>query len=346
MTSTTSGRVTVVTGASAGVGRAVVRELGRRGHAVGLIARGAAGLQAAAEEVVRLGGRASWAAVDVTDLHALRHAAGRISSELGPLTGWINTAFVGGLRYFWDTDDATFRRITDVTYHGYVNGTRVALEHMRPRNHGVIIQVGSAMAFRGIPLQAAYCGAKHAIKGFTESVITELRHERSAVRICMAQLPAVNTPQFNWNDTEFDEHPMPVPPIFQPEPVARAICYLLEHPRRSLWIGPSTAYTILGNRLVPRLLDWYLGRSGVDSQLTEESGPRWGTNIDKPRDERADRGAHGMFDDRAHAHDPWSWTSMHRRELGIAAGVAGATAMIIGRVRRGFVRPRPRQNGG
>jgi hypothetical protein len=191
------------------------------------------------------------------------------------------------------------------------------------------VNVGSALAFRGIPLQAAYCGAKHAVKGFTESVITELKAEGSAVRVCMVQLPGLNTPQFDWNDDEFGAHPQPVAPVFQPELAARAIVYLAEHPRRNMWVGVSTAYTILGNRVAPWFLDWYLGKTGVKGQLSEEEGPRFGSNVFEPRDEHADRGSHGMFDDEAHPRDPWSWTSMHRVPVAAAAAAVGTAAAAL-----------------
>jgi short-subunit dehydrogenase len=241
-------------------------------------------------------------------------------------------AFVGALKFFWDTDDETYRRITEVTYYGQVNGTRVALSYMRPRDHGVVVQVGSALAFRGIPLQSAYCGAKHAVKGFTESVITELLHEGSKVKVCMVQLPGVNTVQFDWNDNEFDEHPMPVPPIFQPELPARAVRFVAEHPRRNMWVGVSTAYTILGNRVAPWFLDRYLAKTGVKGQLSQDDGPRLGSNVMEPKDDTRDMGAHGMFDDKAHGSDPWSWVSMRR--VPIAAGVAAVTAGAAAVARR------------
>jgi NAD(P)-dependent dehydrogenase (short-subunit alcohol dehydrogenase family) len=305
-----SGRgVAVVTGGTAGVGRAVVRELAARGWDVGVLARGEAGLRAAEKDVRTAQRRALGVATDVADLDAVRSAAGRIESELGPIRLWVNVAFVGALRTFWDTDPDTFRRITDVTYFGQVHGTRVALELMRPRNDGVVVNVSSALAYRGIPLQSAYCGAKHAIKGFTESVITELRHERSKVRVCLATLPGVNTPQFDWNDNGLSGHPRPVAPVFQPEVAARLICFLADHPRRNAWVGVSSAYTVLGNRLAPALLDRYLARTGFKGQVTD-GGPRHGSNVFEPRDRDADRGAHGMFDDEAHPHDPWSATSM------------------------------------
>jgi len=320
-------KVAVVSGGSAGIGRAIVRELAEHGYDVAILARGRTGLDAAASEVVQSGGRGLAISTDVSALHEVQAAAAKVERELGEIDVWVNVAFVGALRFFWDTDDELFRRITDVTYMGQVNGTRAALEHMRPRNRGVIVQVGSALAFRGIPLQSAYCGAKHAIKGFTESVIAELKHERSKVRVCQVHLPGVNTPQFNWNDNEFDEHPMPVPPIFQPELPARAVRFVAEHPRRTMWVGASTAYTILGNRVAPWFLDWYLGHKGVSGQLSDRDGPRYGSNVMQPRDDERDAGAHGMFDDQAKGRDAWSWTSMHRSAFGAGAVVAAAAGL-------------------
>ena len=315
-------KVAVVTGGSAGVGRAIVRELAAHDYDVAVLARGHAGVDGAVRDVEEAGGRGLGLRCDVADLAEVEEAAAQVERDLGEIDVWVNVAFVGALRYFWDTDDQLYRRITEVTYFGQVNGTRAALARMRPRNRGVIVQVGSALAYRGIPLQSAYCGAKHAMKGFTESVIAELKHERSKVKVCMVQLPGVNTTQFNWNDNEFDKHPMPVPPIFQPEVAARAVRHVAEHPRRNMWVGLPTAYTILGNRIAPWFLDWYLGRTGVNGQLTDEPGPRWGSNVEKPRDDDTDRGAHGMFDAKAHDRDPWSWASMNRAAVGAGAGAA------------------------
>ncbi|HVV76429.1 MAG TPA: SDR family oxidoreductase [Mycobacteriales bacterium] len=316
--------VAVVTGGTAGVGRATVRELARRGWDVAVLARGAAGLRATERDIRDAGRRGLGVATDVTDLSAVRSAAEQVESQLGPIALWVNVAFVGALRKFCDTDPETFRRITDVTYFGQVHGTRVALELMRPRDRGVIVNVSSALAYRGIPLQAAYCAAKHAVKGFTESIITELKNDGSRVRVCMATLPGLNTPQFDWNDNAYDEHPRPVAPVFQPEVAARMIAFLADHPRRNAWVGVSSAYTVLGNRIAPALLDRYLARSGVKGQLVE-SGPRHGSNVFTARDQDADRGAHGMFDDEAHPHDPWSATSM---------AVWGALDTVAQRARR------------
>jgi NAD(P)-dependent dehydrogenase (short-subunit alcohol dehydrogenase family) len=327
-------RVAVVTGGSAGVGRAAVRELAARGWDVAIMARGRAGAEEAAKEVENAGRRGLAVTVDVADPAQVKAAADRVVREFGQIDAWVNVAFVGALRFFWDTDEQTYRRITDVSYYGQVHGTRAALAHMRPRNRGVIINVGSALAFRGIPLQAAYCGAKHAVKGFTESVITELKHEGSNVKIGMIQLPGLNTPQFNWNDNAFAEHPQPVAPIFQPEIAGRAIAYLVEHPRRNMWVGYSTAGTIIGNRFAPWLIDWYLGKTGVNGQLSKQDGPRWGSNVFSPRDDETDRGAHGMFDAKAKSTDPWSWASMHRTAIAAAAGAAVALAGAVGALRR------------
>lgn len=315
----------MVTGGTAGVGRAAVIEFARKGYDVGVLARGQAGLDAAVGDVEKLGGRAVGVPTDVADEDAVEAAAQRVEEELGQIDVWVNVAFVGSLAYSWDTSMEEFRRMTEVTYYGQVHGTLAALRRMRPRDRGVIVNVGSAMAFRSIPLQSTYCGAKHAVKGFSESVMCELASEKSKVKLCMVQLPGLNTPQFDWNLNKMGKHPMPVPPIFQPELPGKAIVFLAEHPRRNMWVGISTAYTILGERLAPKLLDIYLGRKGVGSQLTGKDAPRHGSNVFEPRDADADRGAHGPFDDQAHAHDPQLWMSTHRRAL-----LSGAVAAMSG----------------
>jgi NAD(P)-dependent dehydrogenase (short-subunit alcohol dehydrogenase family) len=323
-------KVAVVTGGTAGVGRATVRAFARQGYDVAVLARGQAGLDAAVHDVQTAGGRAIGIPTDVADDDAVQAAARRVEQELGEIDVWVNVAFVGSLAFFWDTTPEEYRRMTDVTYMGQVNGTRSALERMRPRDRGVIVNVCSAMSYRSIPLQSAYCGAKHAVKGFTESVMTELMHEKSKVKICMIQLPGLNTPQFNWNLNKMPKHPMPVAPIFQPELAAKGIVFLAEHPRRNMWIGISTAYTILGERLAPKLVDLYLARTGVSGQQTDESLPRLRVNVDEPGDAQAAQGARGPFDDKAHSSDPVTWLALHRREVvtGLAAAALSAVAVL------------------
>lgn len=329
----TTRKIAVVTGGTAGVGRATVREFAGAGYDVAVLARGRAGLDGAAGDVEQAGGRCLALVVDVADGSAVEQAVDRVEGELGPIDVWVNVAFAGSLAFFWDTSPEEYRRMTEVTYYGQVNGTRAALRVMRARDRGAIVQVSSAMAYRGIPLQSAYCGAKHAIKGFTESLITELRATDSAVTIGLVTLPGVNTTQFNWNLNKMSEHPMPVPPIVQPEVCARAIRFSAEHPRRNMWVGISTAYTILGERIAPKLIDLYLGRTGVSSQQTDQELPRWGSNVDEPRDADTDRGAHGPFENQAHNRDPQLWASMHRRSIlsGLAAA-AGAAALTAARL--------------
>ncbi len=314
-------KVAVVTGGTAGVGRATVREFAKHSYDVAVLARGQAGLDGAVKDVQAAGGQAIGIVTDVADHDAVESAADRVERELGEIDVWVNVAFVGSLAFFWDTTPDEYRTMTDITYMGQVNGTRSALARMRPRDRGVIVNVCSAMSFRSIPLQSAYCGAKHAVKGFTESIITELMHEKSKVKVCMIQLPGLNTPQFNWNLNKMPKHPMPVAPVFQPELPAKGIVFLAEHPRRNMWIGVSTAYTILGERLAPKLADFYLAKTGVSGQQTDTSLPRLGSNVGKPRDDDADQGAHGPFDDKAYAKDPVTWLSMHRRKVLSAIGV-------------------------
>ena len=316
--------VVVVTGASGGVGRATARTVAERGVAVALLARGRAGLDAAAEEVRRAGGRAFVVPVDVADAGAVDEAGRRVEGELGPVTVWINVAFASAFGRFVDLSVEEFHRATEVTYLGYVHGTATALRLMRPRGAGTIVQVGSALAYRGIPLQAAYCGAKHAIQGFTESLRSELMAEHSGIRLTMVQLPAVNTPQFSWTLSRMRRRPQPVPPIYQPELAADAVRYAAEHPaRREWWVGTSTMLTLAGNAVAPGLLDRYLARRGIDSQLTAEaSRPDAPIDLFTPADQGHDFGAHGRFDDRAHGADPQVWASRHHGA--ILAGLAGA----------------------
>ncbi|MGP3911103.1 SDR family oxidoreductase [Nonomuraea sp. 10N515B] len=327
------GRVVVVTGASGGVGRAVARELGQQGAEVALIARGTTGLGAAAVDVGVAGGSGQVYEADVADYDQVRQAAERIEAEQGPIAVWINIAFSSVFAKFTDITPEEYERTTAVTYLGYVWGTKVALDLMRPRNAGAIVQAGSALAQRGIPLQSAYCGAKHAIKGFTESVRTELMAGRSDIHITLVQLPALNTPQFDWVLSKLRRHPQPVPPIYQPEVAAKAIVYAAEHPeRKEYWVGAPTVATLLAQRVAPALVDRYVARTGIRSQQTDEKPPSGVSNLWEPADESTDYGAHGAFDRRSHGRSPQLWLSLHRGPVllalaGAAAAGAAATAL-------------------
>jgi NAD(P)-dependent dehydrogenase (short-subunit alcohol dehydrogenase family) len=293
-------RTVVVTGASAGVGRAAATAFGAQGDRVALIARGQEGLEGAARDVERAGGRALILPCDVADAAAVDAAADRAQAELGPIDVWVNDAMAAVLAFVHETDPADFRRVTEVTYLGCVHGTMAALARMRPRDRGVIVQVGSALSYRAIPLQASYCGAKFAIRGFTDALRTELMHEGSGVRVTMVQLPGLNTPQFTWVRTTLRRQPQPVPPIYQPELAADAIVTAAANPRRELWLGVNTAITIIGNHIAPRLADRYLAKTNVKAQQTDEPlDPSRPDYLHEPLDVSGDRGAHGPFDARA-----------------------------------------------
>ena len=327
------GEVVVITGASAGVGRAIAHAFARRGAHVALLARDADGLAAAAAEVEELGGRSLALPVDVADPGAVAAAAASVDEQAGPIDVWVNDAMATILAPLHATTAAEFERATKVTYLGAVYGTMAALSSMRPRDSGVIVQVGSALSYRAIPLQAAYCGAKFAIRGFTDSVRTELLHERSHIWITMVQLPAVNTPQFDWCLTRMPRHPQPVPPIFQPEIPAEAVYWAAHHRRRELWVGHSTVKAILASYLAPSLADRYLARRGYDSQQMPE--------VPVPADRPANLFApvsrvaatHGRFDEQAVARSPQLWLAMHRASL-LACAATAATAAIITARRR------------
>jgi NAD(P)-dependent dehydrogenase (short-subunit alcohol dehydrogenase family) len=325
-----AGHVVVVTGASGGVGRAVVRRLGEAGATVALIARGTAGLSSAAVDVGAAGGSGITYETDVADYEQVKSAAERIEADLGPIDIWINVAFSSVFARFTDIRPEEFERTTAVTYLGYVWGTRVALDMMRPRGRGTIVQAGSALAYRGIPLQSAYCGAKHAIRGFTESVRTELLAERSPIKITMVQLPALNTPQFDWVLSKLRRHPQPVPPIYQPEVAADALVFAACHPeRKEYWAGASTAATLIAQRIAPALVDRYLARTGVTSQQTGDKAPTGVANLWGPADDQQDYGAHGGFDSHAVRRSPQVWLSQNRRAALTALG--GALAVLAAR---------------
>ena len=309
--------VVVITGASAGVGRAVATQLAGRGRKVALLARGESGLGAAAREVADLGGEAWTEVVDVASADAVEAAADRIEGEFGRIDGWINCAFAGVFAPAWEVRPEEYRRITEVTYLGYVHGTLAALNRMRPRNRGTVVQVGSALAYRGIPLQAPYCAAKHAIQGFNESLRCELLHEHSRVRVTMVQLPAVNTPQFDWVVSRLGRRPRPVAPIYEPEVAARGICHALDHPgRRERWVGASTALTIMANAVAPAVLERYLARTGFSSQLTDRVDTGVPGNLWQPRDSGEDAGSHGSFDSSAWRHSAEQWCVRHPAVVG------------------------------
>ena len=318
--------VVVVTGASAGVGRAVARAYGRQGARVGLLARGREGLEGARREIEAAGGRALVVPTDVSDAGQVEAAAEAVEAALGPIDVWINNAMVSVFSPIKETTPDEFRRVTEVTYLGYVYGTLAALRRMLPRDRGVIVQVGSALAYRGIPLQAAYCGAKHAIQGFTDSLRCELLHDRSRVRVVEVQMPALNTPQFSWVKTRLPRKPQPVPPIYQPEVAARAILWAADHERAELYVGLPTVLAIAGNKVAPRLVDRYLAAAGYDAQQTGEPvSPERLDNLWHPVP--GDHGAHGAFDDRARERSLQLWISLHRGWLALLAlGAAAALA--------------------
>ena len=320
-------KIVVVTGGSAGVGRATARGFAQHGYDVALLARGDAGLASAASEIRAVGSRALAAPVDVANDADIERAAAQVETELGPIEVWVNSAFVGAFAPFWEMTADEYHRVTEVTYLGVVHGTMSALRRMRARNHGTIVQVGSALAYRGIPLQTAYSGAKHAVQGFTEALRCELLHDHSGVKISTVQLPALNTPQFSWGLSRMPRRPQPVPPIYQPEVAARAIVYAAEHPnRREYWVGASTVATIVANAVAPSLLDHYLGATGFKSQQTDEhADPTTRANLWQPVDDANDFGAHGRFDRRSHARSMQWWLNEHRaRRIGIAALLAAA----------------------
>jgi NAD(P)-dependent dehydrogenase (short-subunit alcohol dehydrogenase family) len=324
--------VVVITGASAGAGRATVREFARHGANIGLIARGVDGLQAAAREVEALGGKALILPTDVADFVSVEHAAAEVESEFGPIDIWINDAMTSVFSPVKEMRADEYKRVTEVTYLGYVYGTLAALKYMLPRDRGVIVHVGSALAYRSIPLQSAYCASKHAILGFFASLRTELLHDKSNVKTTMVQMPALNTPQFGWVRSRLPRKAQPVPPIYQPEVAARLIYHAAHHADRREWYASwSVVKAIFGNKLVPSFGDHYLAKNGYESQQYDgSSDPNRPDNLNHPLP--GDHGAHGVFEDRARTWSAEAWAEEHAGTLGLAVlgmGIAGAAWTLL-----------------
>ncbi len=332
-------QVVVVTGASGGIGRATAQAFGARGATVALLARGQEGLAGAARDVQAAGGTALPIPTDVADPEQVEAAAERVEAELGPIDVWVNVAFTSVFARFVDIEPEEYKRVTEVNYLGFVYATMAALKRMTPRDAGTIVQVGSALAYRGIPRQTAYCGSKHALQGFHEALRCELLHEKSNVHVTMVQMPAVNTPQFSWVLNRLPKHAQPVPPIYQPEVAARGVLYAADHPkRREYWVGASTMGTLAANAIAPGVLDRYLARTGFSSQQTDQArSPDQPVNLWEPADgpDGRDYGAHGVFDDQAKSGSPQLWASHHHGVLGAVAGVlTGVGAVLLSRGRR------------
>ncbi len=324
--------VVVITGATAGVGRSTARAFARQGARLGLLARGLDGLRAAQRDVEALGGRAFVVQTDVADADQVEMAAAQVEDALGPIDVWVNNAMTSVFAEFQDIEPDEFKRVTDVVYHGTVNGTRAALKRMIARDRGTIVLVGSALAYRGIPLQSAYCGAKHAIQGMFDSVRAELLHSKSGVHITMVQLPALNTPQFEWVRSKLPKKAQPVPPIYQPEVAAEAIVFAARSRRREIFVGAPSVLTIVGNKIAPALADRYLAETGFSSQMRDESeDPDRKDNLWEPL--AGDHGAHGAFDAESRDFSPGLWMSKNRGWLSLAsAAVMGlAISMLTNR---------------
>jgi len=312
------------------VGRASVREFARTGASIGLIARGKDGLDAAAREVEAVGGQALILPLDVADAAAVEDAAAQVEARFGPIDVWVNNAMTSVFAPVQELTADEVRRVTEVTYLGYAYGTMTALRRMLPRNRGVIIQVGSALAYRSIPLQAAYCAAKHAMVGFTDSLRSELMHGGTAIRVTVVDLPAMNTPQFDWVRSKLPHRARPVAPIFQPEVAARAIVWASDHPARDLRVGTPTVLAIAAQKVIPGFLDWYLARTAFDAQQTNESeSPDRPDNLFAPLP--GDHGAHGRFDEHALEHSPETWLATHRAPVALAIALVAGSAVVLRR---------------
>ncbi len=330
MKSATKSRVIVITGASAGVGRTAAHAFAKEGARIALIARGRAGLEGAKREVEERGGEALLLPLDVADAAAVETAAAEAETSSARSMWWVNDAMASVFSPTKEMTAEEFKRVTEVTYLGFVYGTLAALKRMLPRDRGVIIQVGSALAYRGIPLQAAYCASKHAIQGFCDSLRCELIHDKSNVRLTMIQMPALNTPQFGWVKSRLPRKAQPVPPIYQPEVAARAILYASHHPRREIYVGLPTVEAIVGNKIAPGALDHYLARTCFDAQMrpNEPEDPNRPDNLWEPVDADEDHGAHGVFGARARTWSPQLWTDLHRGW--VALGILGLAGAILG----------------
>ncbi len=330
--------VVVITGASAGVGRAAVRKFAKHGAWIGLIARGVDGLEGARREVEAAGGRALVLRADVADPAQVEAAAQQVENQLGPIDIWVNNAMASVFSPIKQMPAEEFKRVTEVTYLGYVYGTLAALKRMLPRDRGTIVHVGSALAYRSIPLQSAYCAAKHAVLGFFAALRTELMHDKSKVKTVMVQMPALNTPQFGWVKSRLPRKAQPVPPIFQPEVAARAIYYAAHHPeRREYYAGWSTVKAIIGNKWMPSLGDRYLARDGYDAQQHDgPEDPNRPNNLWEPV--AGDHGAHGAFDDLAQASSFELWTVTHSRWIAATAALIALGGLALGRMVKSDVR--------
>lgn len=334
----TEPKTVVVTGGTAGIGRATVREFARHGCNVAVLARGQDGLDGARRDIEELGGKALAIPTDVSDWKAVEAAADQIERELGSIDIWVNNAFAGIFSRFMDVTPDEYERVTKVTYLGQVNGTRAALKRMLPRDRGKVVLVGSALAYRGIPLQSAYCGSKHAIQGFIDSIRCELLHEKSNVTITMVQLPGVNTPQFDWIRAKLPGQPRPVGKVYQPEVAARAIYAAAHDTRKEMLVGLPTVEAVWGNKVASSLLDDYLAATGFKSQQRPERvSPDRKDNLFEPV--AGDHGARGSFSDEAVDSSAELWISEHKKQLGLAAlgaaAIAGAGFMLRSSSRQG-----------
>ncbi|WP_089684041.1 SDR family oxidoreductase [Catalinimonas alkaloidigena] len=333
-TSTKKPEVVVITGASAGVGRATAREFGKRGAKVALLARGVDGLEGAKRDVEVMGGEALVIPTDVADATAVEAAAQQVEETFGPIDVWVNNAMNSVFAPFKEIIPADFKRVTEVTYLGQVYGTMAALKYMQTRDRGTIILVGSALAYRGIPLQSAYCGAKHGIQGFFDSLRAELSHDKSNINLTMVQLPAMNTTQFGWVKTRLPHKPRPMGTIYQPEVAARAITYAVDHPRREYFVGYPTFQAIWGDKIWPGFLDWYLGKTGIKGQQTDQpEAPDRKNNLWEPVP--GDHGAHGDFDAEAWEYSPEMALSRNREWIAAGLGFALAMGAVLMGVKKG-----------